>query len=111
MPGLEIFCRAGVIFPEAGTGDFFAGAGDFFARAGAGAGGEKPGVCTALDQLNRVQACQQPCSSWPAQPCSSLFNRQIQAVHFYLCTISTGLSHLNFVQAVYRACRLVGAHD
>ena len=41
MPGLEIFCRAGVIFPEAGAGDFFAG-------AGAGAGGEKPGVCTAL---------------------------------------------------------------
>ena len=45
---LEIFCRAGVIFPEAGAGDFFAGAGDFF--AGAGAGGEKPGVCTALMQ-------------------------------------------------------------
>ena len=23
-------------------------------------------------QLNHEQACQQPCSSWPAQPCSSL---------------------------------------
>ena len=57
---LEIFCRAGVIFPEAGAGDFFAGAGDFFAGVGAGAGGEKPGVCTALTvayhQLKRHNA-------------------------------------------------------
>ena len=56
MPGLEIFCRARVIFPEARAGDFIAGAGDFFAGAGdffagAGAGGEKPGVCTALLKL------------------------------------------------------------
>ena len=35
---------AGVFFPEPEF--FFAGAGVFF--AGAGAGGEKPGVCTAL---------------------------------------------------------------
>ena len=60
-------------------------------------------------QLNHVQACQQPCSSWPAQPCSSLsttlfklasstmfklasstmftpVNRQKQAVRFYMCS-------------------------
>ena len=52
-------------------------------------------------QFNHVQVCQQYCSSWPVQPCSSLsttlfklasstmfkpVNRQKQAVCFYLCT-------------------------
>ena len=51
-------------------------------------------------QFNHVQAYQQPCSSWPVQPCSSLsttmfkvasstmfkpVNRQKQAVRFYVC--------------------------
>ena len=37
---------------SAGAGVFFPGAGVFFAGAGAGAGagGEKPGVCTALEK-------------------------------------------------------------
>ena len=52
-------------------------------------------------QLNHVEACQQHCLSWPAQPCWSLSttlfklasspcwsvsNRQKQAVRFYVCT-------------------------
>ena len=31
-------------------------------------------------QLNHVQACQQPCSSWPAQPCSSLSTTMFKLV-------------------------------
>ena len=42
---------------------FSAGAGVFFAGAGAGAGGEKPGVCTALPYFKEIYGMSKPLSS------------------------------------------------
>ena len=49
-------------------------------------------VCSNMHE----QACQQPCSSWPGQPCmSNSVDRQKQAVCFYLYSRATHLSGTN----------------
>ena len=53
-------------------------------------------------QLNHVQACQQPCSSWPAQPCSRLSTTMFKLASSTMCKpinnhVQAGL--LNHVQA------------
>ena len=51
-----------------------------------------------LDQLNHVEACQQPCSNWPAQSCSSLSTTMFKPVNNHVQT-----SQLNHVEACQQA--------
>ena len=42
------------------------------------------------------QACQQPCSSWPAQPCSSLSTGKNKLCVFYVCSCNFCNSNTRF---------------
>ena len=49
-------------------------------------------------QVNNVEACQQPCSNWPAQSCSSLSTTMFKPVNNHVQT-----SQLNHVEACQQA--------
>ena len=58
-------------------------------------------------QLNYVQACQQRCSSWPAQPCSSLSTtlfKLASSTMFKIVNNHVQAGQLNHVQACQQPC-------